>query len=322
MPSKSVPMPTWSMPATRDDVVEVGDERLSGGRGMRAAKSRSIRLEAWKGMGWPRAAYLAARAACARCAFGFEGDEGLAVGLVDEGGVEVDHDGAAVGGDGAELIVGEVAGRVAEGAGAGVRREDGGAGDGEDVGEGLVGDVGDVDHHAEAVHLGDDLAAEGGEAGRDGGVWGWVAEVAGGFGPVVGVGPGEGHVADAEGVVDAEEGEGVLDGVAAFDAHEDGELSGGVGGEDVGWGEAEGEVVGMAADLFEDGVDEGEGAVGEAAGPVRAGSGQMAKNSAARLPARAEARLRWPVPRGEAGEVPVRRIHLPACAGGCRRGCR
>ena len=51
-----------------------------------------------------------------------------------------------------------------EGAGGGVRDEDGGAGDGEDVGEGAVGDVGEIDHHAEAVHLRDDLAAEGGEA--------------------------------------------------------------------------------------------------------------------------------------------------------------
>jgi hypothetical protein len=91
--------------------------------------------------------------------------------------------------------------------------------------------------------------------------------------------------------------------VAAFDAHEDGEFSGGVGGEDVLRGEAEGEVVGAAADLFADGVDEGEGAVGEAAGQAE-GSGQMAKISAARLPARAEARLRWPVDSAEArGEV-------------------
>ena len=35
----------------------------------------------------------------------------------------------------------------------------------EDVPEGLVGGVGDVDEHAESVHLVDDLVAEGGEAG-------------------------------------------------------------------------------------------------------------------------------------------------------------
>ena len=56
---------------------------------------------------------------------------GLAVGLVDEGGVEVDHADTAVGGEGAELRVGEVAQGGGEGAGGGVRDEDGGAGDGE-----------------------------------------------------------------------------------------------------------------------------------------------------------------------------------------------
>ena len=68
------------------------------------------------------------------------------------------------------MVVGEVAVGFGEGAGRGVRDEDGGAGNGEDVGEGSVGDVGEIDHHAEAVHLGDDLAAEGGEAVGDAGL--------------------------------------------------------------------------------------------------------------------------------------------------------
>ncbi len=138
-----------------------------------------------------------------------------------------------------------------------------------DVPEGLVGDVGDVDHHAEAVHLGDDLFAEGGEAVvvGDGG----IVDVAGGVGPVVGVGPGEGHVADAEAVVVAEEGEGVLDGVAAFDAHEDGEFSLAVGCDDLIGGGAELEFVRCAADLLEGGVDEGEGAAGGGISGVLAG---------------------------------------------------
>ena len=42
---------------------------------------------------------------------------------------------------------------VGEGAGGGVRGDDGRAGGGDDVPEGFVGDVGDVDHHAEAIHL-------------------------------------------------------------------------------------------------------------------------------------------------------------------------
>ena len=45
------------------------------------------------------------------------------------------------------------------------------------------------------------------------------AKIAGGFGPVVGVGPGERHIADAQRVVATQEVERVLDGVAAFDAH-------------------------------------------------------------------------------------------------------
>ncbi len=67
-----------------------------------------------------------------------------------------------------------------------------------------------------------DLAAEVGEAVVVGDVG--VVDVAGGVGPVVGVGPGEGHVADAETMVDAEKSERVFDGVAAFDAEEDGEF--------------------------------------------------------------------------------------------------
>ena len=105
-----------------------------------------------------------------------------------------------------------------------MRGDDGGACGFDDVPEGFVGDVGDVDHHAEAIHLLHDLFAEGRESVVV--VDSFVFEVAGGVGPVVGVGPGEGHVTDAEAVVVAEEAEGVFDGVAAFDAHEDGEFPG------------------------------------------------------------------------------------------------
>ena len=59
----------------------------------------------------------------------------------------------------------------------------------------------DINHHAEAIHLPDDFMAEGGEAVvvRDGGVC-WFSRlkvVSTGVCPVRGVGPGEGHVADA-----------------------------------------------------------------------------------------------------------------------------
>ena len=71
-------------------------------------------------------------------------------------------------------------------------------------------------------------------------------------------------------MVEAEESEGVLDGVAALDAEEDGEFVGGAGGEDFFGGSAEGKFGGMAADLLADGIEEGEGAEGEArAGTLR-----------------------------------------------------
>jgi hypothetical protein len=63
-------------------------------------------------------------------------------------------------------------------------------------------------------------------------------------------------------VVEAEESEGVLDGVAALDAEEDGELVGGADGEEFFGRSAEGEFRGMAADLLADGVEEGESAEG------------------------------------------------------------
>ena len=132
-------------------------------------------------------------------------------------------------------------------------REDGGARGLEHVVDGLVGDVRDVHHHPDAVHLPDDGAAEiaepvvetiglGVEAGRE--------EVARGVGPAVGVRVGEGHVAHAQAVEAAEGAQRVLDRVAPLDAHEDRDLAlplratdlghrrrghevGGVGGHDV-----------------------------------------------------------------------------------------
>ena len=111
------------------------------------------------------------------------------------------------------------------------------------------------------IHFGDNFPAERGESAVAG-------RLAGGVGPVVGVGPGEGHVTDAEIVESAEALEGVFDGVAALEPEQDAELSRGAGGEDVSGGEAEGEVGRVSADLLVDGFDEGEGAVGEMAGEL------------------------------------------------------
>jgi len=155
---------------------------------------------------------------------------------------------------------------MSEGAGAGVGRDDGGVRGLEDVPEGFIGDVRDVDHHAETVHLADDGTAEECEAVvvLDGG----IAEVAGAVGPLVGVGPGERHVTDAEAVVEAEEAEVGFDGMAAFDADEGGEDVVGVGLDDVRGGEAKAHGIRVFADLLVDAVDELEGAEGEAASPL------------------------------------------------------
>ena len=109
-----------------------------------------------------------------------------------------------------------------------MRGDDRSAGDDQGAVEGAIGDVGDVDHHAEAVHLVDNVFSEFGEAFLGVGNGG-VFYVAGAVGPVVGVGPGEGHVANAECIVLAQEANRVLDGVATFDSHEGGELMVAVG---------------------------------------------------------------------------------------------
>ena len=71
-------------------------------------------------------------------------------------------------------------------------------------------------------------------------------------------------------MVEAEESEGVLDGVATLDTEEDGEFICGAGGENFFGRSAEGELGGMAADLLADGIEEGEGAEGVArAGTLR-----------------------------------------------------
>src|SRR5262249_42455676 len=156
------------------------------------------------------------------------------------------------------------AGDVVEGAAGGVGGDDGGGGRFEGVPERLVGDVGDVDHHAEAVHFANDVFAEIGEAVVFGGM-------AGGIGPGGGGGVGEGDVADAEGVVGAEHGEVGIDGVAAFEAHEHGDAAAFAGIDEVGGGGGHDEGFGVAGDFAVDGVDLLEGAAdgfggGEAVG--------------------------------------------------------
>ena len=141
------------------------------------------------------------------------------------------------------------------------KRQDWGAADAERAIKRGVGNVGDIDHHAETVHLVDNVFAEFGEAFfgvRDGS----VVDVAGAVGPVSGVGPGERHVANTESVVLAEKGEGVLDGVAAFNSHERGELVVAMSFFDARRCGDELNLIGVSGDLLLDRVDQLEGAAG------------------------------------------------------------
>ncbi len=114
--------------------------------------------------------------------------------------------------------------------------------------ERFVGDVRDVDHHAEAVHFQDDLFAEISEA---------VVRrrVGGGIGPLGVAHVREGHVANAESSVGAKHGEVVVDHVATFDAHKRGDFALLLGGADFVGGGGEDEIIGMLADGFADCVD-------------------------------------------------------------------
>ena len=84
--------------------------------------------------------------------------------------------------------------------------------------------MGDVDHHAQAVHLKNNLLAEIGESVVVLNLG--IVEIAGGIGPFVGIRPGEGHVAHTKAVEIAQEMNIVLDGMSALDAQQGRKLSG------------------------------------------------------------------------------------------------
>ena len=77
---------------------------------------------------------------------------------------------------------------------------------------------------------------------------GGVFLIAGGVGPTVGVGMGQGHVPDAEIVVVAQQAQTVFNGMAAFHAEQCGDLAAAMCGLDVVRGERENERVRMTAD--------------------------------------------------------------------------
>ncbi len=92
-----------------------------------------------------------------------------------------------------------------------------------------------------------------------------IVDVAGGVRPLVGIRPGKRHVAHAETVVIAQQVHVVLNGVAAFDAHQSGEFVLFVGALDIGHGKRHHHAIGMPRRLLVDGVDQIESVPGEVA---------------------------------------------------------
>ena len=132
--------------------------------------------------------------------------------------IEVDLDHAAFLPHGGDHFVGHVARHVGQCAAGGMRGEDGRAAYRESVPERFVRDVGDIDNHPQAVHFRDHALAEIGEA-----VIGFIG-VARRIRPVVAIGVGEGHVTDAQNIIVAQKAQTVLNGVAAFNPHQRGDL--------------------------------------------------------------------------------------------------
>ena len=192
--------------------------------------------------------------------------DGGSIARVDESRVEVDVHDAAVAGDGAELIVGQVARHVAERAGAGVRCDHRHGGDGDRVVEGAVRDVRQIDEHAEPVHLAHDVSTERGEAAG--------ARIAGAdrrASPCVAVVPRQREVARSSRVEIAQAIERALDRMAALHADEDRDLPFRLRAAHVGGGGGEEEAVRMPVDEGVDHLDVLERAGERRAGVLRVG---------------------------------------------------
>jgi hypothetical protein len=173
---------------------------------------------------------------------------GVEIFLAEKADVIIDLDDASVRGEGFDHVVGHIARSGAERAAGRVRGDDGRFADGEGIVKSFVRGMRNVDHDAVAIHAQDDLLAKIGEAV----VRGLVVR---GVSPIGVDGVREGHVADAESGESVEDGEVVVDHVAAFNAHERGDFVFGEGAADVGGGAREHDVAGMGEDLLADGVD-------------------------------------------------------------------
>ena len=149
----------------------------------------------------------------------------------------------------------------------------------ERVVERLVGDVRDVDHHAEPVQLADDVLAERRQA--------VVRRLVGRrVGPVVVLEVRQRQVADAERGVVAQQPQIVVDHVAAFHAHQRGDLVLGRRAADVGGGRRQHQIVRVRRDRLRAPRRSESIARFTAGGPVTSLGTQIEKNSASSPPSR------------------------------------
>jgi hypothetical protein len=168
--------------------------------------------------------------------------------LTEEANMIVDLNDAAIFCECAHHVVGHVTGSFGEGARGRVGSDNGSLGSGDDVVEGLVGNVRDIDHDAETVHFEDHLLAKIGEAVVSGSIGGRIS-------PIGVAHVGEGHVANAECRVGAEDGEVIVQHMATFDTYQHCDFVLFLGSPDLSNGDGEDKIVGMFADGFADGVD-------------------------------------------------------------------
>ena len=114
--------------------------------------------------------------------------------------------------------------------------------------ESLIRDVRDVHHHPQAIHFAHDLLAEIAEPVMRGLIGGRIGPI--GIDHVR-----ERHIAHAEGVEFIEVGQRIVDHVAAFDTHQDGDFTVSLGGANFSGRGAQDEIVRMARYSFADCAD-------------------------------------------------------------------
>ncbi len=119
--------------------------------------------------------------------------------------------------------------------------------------EGAIGDVRNVDHHAQPVHLAHHLAPEIGDAVMMLDLF--VVEITAGVAQFVGVRPSERHVAHAEAVIIAQNAHVALDRVPALDAQQRGQLVLAMRGQNVLGAEGHHHLVGVQPRLLVHGVN-------------------------------------------------------------------